>query len=199
MPRAGPRGRLKAPDGQDPKTIMANHVQVKRRRPVRRAGLVLLGAVVPLGWLAMAPAQAATRAPDSSTHSGKATVPDSAEAWYAASPVDGCSTPLGCPPPQVPTSPYPADTLHVGVAGGQETARTYLMPDLTRLPFGASVVSATVTLPVAAGSTDGTQSPDAAHVLACVASEPFADGAQGSTQAPPKTDCSTSAKAAYVG
>ena len=61
------------------------------------------------------------------------TVPDVAEAWYAAAPIDVCTTPLGCPPDQVPTSPYPADSLHVGVAGGQETARTYLLPDFSPL------------------------------------------------------------------
>jgi hypothetical protein len=158
--------------------------------------MLLGGAALPVGWLFAWPAQGMPL-PAVATHT--VTVPDLSEAWYATSPIDVCTTPLGCPPDQVPTSPYPADTLHVGVAGGQETARTYLLPDLTGVPFGASVISATMTLPVAAGSTDGTQSPDAARVLACIATQPFADGAQGSTEAPPKVDCSTSAKAAYDG
>jgi hypothetical protein len=159
-------------------------------------GVALPGVTLPLVGLLAWPAHAAPL-PAVATHT--VTVPDIAEAWYSNEPIDLCTTPLGCPPDEVPTSPYPPDTLHIGVAGGQETSRTYLLPDLTRIPYGASVISATMTLPVAAGSTDGTQSPDSAHVLACVATKPFADGAQGSTAAPPKTDCSTSAKTAYNG
>src|SRR4051812_11584975 len=103
MRPAGPGGGLDPPDGRDPQPIMAKHARMKRRRVARRAGLVLAGAVVPLGWLAMGPAQAATRAPDSGSHSGNAQVADAAEAWYAASPIDTCSSPLGCPPAQAPS------------------------------------------------------------------------------------------------
>src|SRR3954454_2588264 len=127
---------------------MAKHARMKRRRVARRAGLVLAGVVVPLGWLAMGPAQAASRAPGTGSHGGTARIADAAEAWYAASPIDTCSSPLGCAAAQVPTSPYPADTLHVGVAGGQETARPYVLPDLLSLPVGATVTGGTMTLPV---------------------------------------------------
>jgi hypothetical protein len=180
---------------------MAKHARVRRgRRTLRRSALLLAGTTVPLGWLLVAPAQGATvtgSAHAANASSKTVTVADAAEAWYAGSPVDLCTTPLGCPPQDVPTSPYPADTLHVGVAGGQETARTYLKPDTLAVPFGAEVLSATMTLPVATGQNDGTQAPDAAALVACLATEPFTDGAQGSSAAPPKTDCSTSVKASY--
>lgn len=167
---------------------MAKHRRVRRSRAWRRAGLLTVGVVTPLAWLSMAAVAA-------STHS--ATVGDSAEAWYAAAPVDMCTTPLGCPPAQVPTSPYPANTLHVGVAGGQETARTYVVPNLLSLPFGATLTDGTMTLPVATDSQAGTVSPDAAKILACLATKPVTDGTQGSTQTPPDVDCKTSAALKY--
>lgn len=170
---------------------MAKHVRM-RHLPRRIALVAALG--LPLGWLAMAPASAALMG---SSDQRTATVADSAEAWYASSPIDICSTPLGCPPAQVPTSPYPANTLHVGVAGGQETARTYLAPNLLTLPFGATFVSGTMTLPVTTDNSAGTTSPDTAKIQACLAAAPIADGTEGSTQAPPKTDCKTSAPLKY--
>lgn len=166
---------------------MAKHARVRRRRGWRRAGLVLAGTAVPLFWLATA----------AEARVGSATVGDVAEAWYAKTAVDVCTTPLGCPPADVPTSPYPADTLHVGVAGGQETARTYLLPDLSSLPFDATATEGTMMLPVATGQQDGTVTPESAKVVACLATKPVTDGVQGSGQAPPDTDCKVSAPLKY--
>lgn len=163
------------------------------RRVARRAALVTAGVALPLGWLLSAPASGAPS--DDSTRTVR--VADQAEAWFAAAPVDVCTTPLGCPPQQVPTSPYPPDTLHVGVAGGQETARTYLVPALSTLPFGATATSGTMTLPVATGSTDGTASASSAKVLACLATAPVTDGTAGSTATPPAIDCSISQALVY--
>lgn len=172
---------------------MAKHVRMRPPSWGRRAAFVA-GAALPLGWLAMAPASAAlVRGTDQRT----ATVADAAEAWYAASPIDICTTPLGCPPSSAPSSPYPAHTLHVGVAGGQETARTYVLPNLISIPFGATYVSGTMTLPVTTDNSAGTVSPDAAKIQACLATAPMAPGSEGSTQAPPKTDCKTTATLKY--
>lgn len=157
------------------------------RRGVRRAALVATALAVPFAALLTRPAIAEP----------SATVGDVAEAWYASAPIDVCSTPLGCPPQQVPTSPYPAGSLHVGVAGGRETARTYLQPDLARLPFGATMLSGTMTLHVDTANTDGTLSPDAARILACLVTAAFPDGTQGAASAPPAVDCTTSAKPTY--
>ena len=164
------------------------------RRVLRRACLLSAGVAIPLGWLLTAPAEAV---PQQSSGGHTATVEDSSEAWYATGAIDICTTPLGCPPEQVPTSPYPADTLHVGVAGGQETARTYLLPDLLSLPLGATATGGTMTIPVDTASTDGTASADTAAMLACAATQPFTDGAAGSGATPPKTDCKTSVPAKY--
>jgi hypothetical protein len=179
---------------------MANQVGVTR--PVRRlsaqlrAGLLAAGVLLPCGWMLAAPAQAAMPA-DAAATTQTMTLGDSVEAWYATSPVDPCSSPLGCPPSPVPTSAYPADTLHVGVAGGQETARTYVLPDLSSLPFGAILQSGVMTLPVATGTTDGTNSPASARIKVCLATTPATDGTQGSSATPPKVDCAISTEAKY--
>jgi hypothetical protein len=172
-------------------------ITVRWRAQLRRAAMLLGGVAVPVGWLLAMPAAAMPAATPAAGAPHTVTVGDVAEAWYSASPVDVCSTPLGCPPDQAPTSPYPADTLHVGVAGGHETARTYLLPDLSLVPYGDKLLTAVMTIPVATGSTDGTAAPDSARLLACLVTEPFTDGQQGSTQTPPKTDCTTAAAASY--
>src|SRR4051794_8994923 len=154
-------------DGRRP-TVNSSRV-TRGRQTVRRAALLLCGVTVPLGWLLTAPAQGAQPAAASRT----VTVPDTAEAWYAATPVDVCTTPLGCLPAEVPTSPYPDQTLHVGLAAGQETARTYLLPGVASIPFGAAVQSAVMTLPVATGTQDGTQAADTAKIVACLSTAPF--------------------------
>ena len=169
-----------------------------RRRAPRRAALLAAVAAAPLAWLCTSPAGAATDTPSASATS-TVTIPDRAEAWYAASPVDVCTTPLGCPPPQVPTSPYPADTLHVGVAGGQETARSYLVPDLSALPAGSTAVSGAMTIPVSTGTTDGTASAGSAKLLACLAKAPVTDGVAGSSSKPPAIDCNTAVGLDYDG
>lgn len=166
-----------------------------RQATLRWRRAAVLGALlaIPLGWLLIAPAEAVPQRDSSPSK----TVADSAEAWYASSPIDLCSTPLGCPPQQAPTSPYPANTLHVGVAGGQETARTYVLPNLLSLPVGAIPTSGVMTLPVDSAGSDGTVAADSATMLACLAAAPFADGTAGASSAPPKVDCKTSAKAKY--
>jgi hypothetical protein len=97
----------------------------------------------------------------------------------------------------VPTSPYPADTLHAGVAGGQETARAYVVPNLLALPLGATLTDGTMTLPVTTDSQAGTVGPDTAKIRACLATKPVTDGVQGSSETPPDVDCKTSAPLKY--
>jgi hypothetical protein len=128
-----------------------------------------------------------------------ATVGDAAEAWYIASPIDLCATPIGGCLPGKPLllSPFPADTLHVGVLLGQETFRAYLRPDLSKLPTGAERLAGTMTLPVAGSPTDGTLMADSAAIKACLVLKPFADGIAGSTAAPPATDCKISSPLKY--
>jgi hypothetical protein len=159
--------------------------------------MLLGGVAVPFGWLLAMPASATPTAMPEAAAAHTVTVQDVSEAWFATAPVDICTTPLGCPPADAPASPYPADTLHVGVAGGQETARSYLLPDPSFLATAGKVTRAVMTLPVATGSTDGTQSPGTARIIACLATQPFSDGQQGSVMPPPKTNCSSSVPASY--
>jgi hypothetical protein len=139
----------------------------------------------------------ATEAGDSQTRT--VTVGDAAEAWYIASPIDLCATPIGGCLPGKPLliSPFPADTLHVGVVLGQETFRAYLRPDLSKLPRGADRLAGTMTLPVAGSPSDGTLLADSAAIKGCLVLKPFADGIAGSTAAPPPTDCKTSSALKY--
>jgi hypothetical protein len=122
---------------------------------------------------------------------------DAAEAWYSTAPISPCTTPLGCPPSQVPTSPYPANTLHVGVAGGHETARSYVVPDLSALPFDATVTSGRMTLPIATATDDGSLRPETATLSACLATQTVQDGTAGSTDTPPTVDTTACVPATY--
>src|SRR3954451_18415620 len=140
---------------------MARAVSVGTRRGTRRAALLACAVVVPLTGLLAGPLGGTAQADTS------ATLPDVAEAWYAAAPIDVCTTPLGCPPDQVPTSPYPAGSLHVGVAAGQETARSYVQPDFNQ-PTGATLLSGTMTLHVDTRQSDGSLPPESAKILACL-------------------------------
>src|SRR3954469_2492211 len=196
MPGRRRRGTLDHDDGQDAWPAVPNLIRVRWRAQLRRAAMLLGGVAVPFGWLLALPASGAPTTAPAAAAAQTITVADTAEAWYSATPIDSCTTPLGCPPDQAPTSPYPADTLHVGVAAGQETARAYLLPDLSLVPVGMHLGTSTMTIPVATGSADGTQSPASAHVVACLVTQPFVDGVEGSSE-PPKVDCSISDKAAY--
>lgn len=127
--------------------------------------------------------------------SGPTVVPDSAEAWYASTPVVNCASPVGCPPVAPPaTNSYPANTLHVGVSNGQETARSYVQPDLSGIPISQMAISGTMSLPLATIAGSGNSNTSSASLEACLATAAFPDGVQGSTGAEPKIDCSVHAK-----
>lgn len=133
-----------------------------------------------------------------------AKIGNSSEAWYSPVSFSTCALPAGCAPPapapapaSPPTSPYPADTLHVGFAAGSETARTYVLPDFYSLPFDATVTAGTLTMPLATEPEAGNMTPDVAKILACLATKPVPDGTQGSSDPPPEIDCKVSAPATY--
>ena len=156
-------------------------------KPVHRvlAGLCLTSAMV------VVPAAAAAAA-----GSGTAVVKPSAEAWYRTTPA--CTLPIGCVDATGAPSPYPAQTLHVGVNAGQEEARTYLQLDLAGLPSGTKPSGGTLLLPVAGGGDSGTRSPETATIQACAVSAAVED-ADGSFATPPEADCdAASVPATYV-
>lgn len=130
------------------------------------------------------------------------------EAWYQPNPT--CLLPTGCvttgslpvaPPVDLPSlpaiSPYPAGTLHVGVTGGMESARSYL-----RFPFeqldGKAVTSATLEIPLDANPQNGTTMPESSKVAVCATSSSNIVVSEGTIDAPPPVDCTVSVVMKYV-
>ncbi|MDX6199686.1 MAG: hypothetical protein QOJ79_2837 [Actinomycetota bacterium] len=159
---------------------------------MQRAALL---AVVTLPMtLLLASAAAATTV---SAGTGTVTVGVSTDAWYAAS--SACTaSPTGCLPAAPPASPYPAKSLQIGVAAGQEESRAYLTLNLAALPAGTSLTGGTLRLPVG-GNQDGSVSPDMATLQACLATGTIKDDVEGSADKPPAVDCKgASSKAKYA-
>lgn len=126
------------------------------------------------------------------------------EAWHHASPADPgeddptCALPVGCvPQPGVPVNPYPEDTLHIGVAGGRDTARTFLTLDLSALPTGAFVTGGTLTVPVLTDDGSGSMQPEASDVAACPVVGAVKDAQGGAPDEQPEFSCETAAKARF--
>lgn len=144
---------------------------------------------------AFAVVAAATLAGSGAASSATATtLRPTAEAWYQPNPT--CATPLGCsgvaPPP---VSPYPDATLHVGVSGGQETARSFIAFPLRSVT--GTITAATLTLPLDTKPLSGDTSSATAHLAVCVTHDPI-EPVAGSFGARPGTDCSAAANAKYV-
>lgn len=87
---------------------------------------------------------------------------------------------------------YPADTLHVGTALGQETDRTYLRFDPVSLPDDAEVDVVTVT--IAVDPDAGTSSPETAVILGCA----MPDGFDPDGSAPSAVECDGAPEATFV-
>lgn len=88
------------------------------------------------------------------------------EGWYQPNPT--CATVTGCVDTSVPgvdsptTSPYPEETLHVGVLQGMENARTYLTFDVEE---GRIPTAAILEIPI--DDLAGTALPDMSKVVVC--------------------------------
>ena len=108
----------------------------------------------------------------------------STEAWYQEPPP--CVSLIDCSAAPA-AGPYPQDTVHVSVTGGQETARTYLAFRFL-VPFGASLLGGTLSLPVDQDPGAGTLQPDQADMQACLVTGSF-KAVRGSLATPPKADC----------
>ncbi|HWL65051.1 MAG TPA: hypothetical protein VNP73_03670 [Actinomycetota bacterium] len=115
-------------------------------------------------------------------------VTTSKAAWYAQAPpctaIDCSVVPL--------VSPYPEDTVHVAVSGGQETARTYVA---FPIPID-DVVGGTLELPLDVDPANGSVSPETANFMACLAATKF-EPVRGSFAEPPKTQCRVGKPARY--
>lgn len=128
-----------------------------------------------------------------------ATAPPAFEAWYQVNAT--CSTPVGCqappavgavpalpvaPPVPVPGVPVVAGTLHIGVAGGMETARAVV--GLPAGMTGEAPSSASLDVPLDVDPADASVTPETAKVLGCLTTAPVVDG-EARLDAPPATDC----------
>jgi hypothetical protein len=126
----------------------------------------------------------------------------SSAAWYQPNPT--CAQASGClttgslpvpPPVDIPLSPYPAGTLHVGYDAGQETARAYL-------GFPTSSVDGTVTagvldVPLDVTPADGSAQPETSHIQACLVTATITS-TEGSISQPPAVTCDQHAALSYV-
>lgn len=156
---------------------------------MRTAPRVLLGLCLTAGAV-LGPAVPALAAA-----SGTTVVKPTAEGWYRATPA--CALPSGCADLTGTPSPYPKDTLHVGVNAGTEEARTYLQLDLTTLPAGTKPAGGNLLLPVAAAD-DGSRGSETAKLRACAVTGEVED-VDGSFAPPPEIDCeSASVPATFV-
>lgn len=104
-----------------------------------------------------------------------------AEAWYPSG--------VG----QVAALVYPNDTLHVGMAAGQESDRTYLRFDLPSRPEEAVLDGVTVTIPIAADA--GTLAAENAVIRACAVPGGFEEEGDAS---PPEVDCEAGVDAVFA-
>jgi hypothetical protein len=116
------------------------------------------------------------------------------ESWYS---VPICPQPAACLPSTADT--YPADTLHVAVTAGDESARTYLALPSDAVPPGSTLTGGNLKLPLdtlTAGS--GSSAPDLANLQVCTttAAVPITSG---STAPPPAASCVHHALAKIVG
>ncbi len=172
--------------GRSSRCTMADVTSQRHNRGMRSASRVLLG----LGLTAAAVLGPAL--PALAAGSGQAIVKPTAEGWYRVTPA--CGLPTGCADLSATPSPYPPDTLHVGVNAGTEEARTYLQLDLAKLPAGTKPSGGTLLLPVAS-SDDGTRAPETAKLQACAVKGEVTD-VDGSFATPPEADCEGASVAA---
>ena len=153
---------------------------------IGRIGGVLAGTVLVLALVGAGPSSAAG--------GGQVTVSMTTEAWYNEPPP--CVSLIDCSAAPSP-NPYPADTVHVSIFAGRETARSYLQFSLGGLPSGATLTGGTLTLPLDTSSSDGSLSPEQANIVACLVTQKFT-AVRGSLAAPPAANCKVSSAAVYV-
>lgn len=138
---------------------------------------------IPAGWTAPAP--------------NREVVNSDLEAWYHVFPDSGQEAPA-LPVTPDPVNPYQANTLHVGVTGGQEESRTYFDLDLDALPTDFVVVGGLLELPIDVSQGSPTQGAANALVQLCLALAMPEKPVEGSFEAPPDIDCDTRSVGNYV-
>ena len=127
------------------------------------------------------------------------------ESWYQTSPAElgsedpTCALPIGCAPkPSAPIQPYPEDTLQIGVAAGRDTARSFVMLDLGKIPDDALITGGTLTLPVLTDPESGSSDPQTADLSACAVIGTVKKARGGAADDEPEFSCESAGTAKYV-
>ncbi|MCU1602159.1 MAG: hypothetical protein JWO22_2868 [Frankiales bacterium] len=116
------------------------------------------------------------------------------EAWYT---FPDCPVAGVCLPSMA--SSYPADTLHVAVSGGRETARTYLALAAAPLPSGSTITGGDLLLPLdTTTANNGSLNPELSDLVVCTTSSSITP-TSASTATPPAVNCLAKAIAKIVG
>ncbi len=113
-------------------------------------------------------------------------------AWFARA--EPCLSVIDCAV-LPPVSPYPDDTLHVALSGGDETARSYIAMSFL-LPPEADLLGGTLELPIDTDPAHGSVAPETADLIACLADKKFKP-VRGSLEKPPATKCAVRKGAIY--
>ena len=154
-------------------------------RSLLRAVLAyLIMGLIAQSWIAGATAQTQERE--------SITVPIFKGAWFTRA--EPCLSAIDCAV-LPPLSPYPEDTLHVALSGGEETARSYIALSFL-LPPDAQLTGGTLELPVDTDPTHGSMAPETADLIACIADRKFKP-MRGSFEKPPATKCAVRKGAIY--
>ncbi|HEV3472641.1 MAG TPA: hypothetical protein VG408_05480 [Actinomycetota bacterium] len=113
-------------------------------------------------------------------------------AWFARA--EPCLSVIDCAI-LPPISPYPEDTLHVALSGGEETARSYVALSFL-LPPDAELLGGELELPIDTDPSHGSVAPETADLIACLTDHKFKP-VRGSLEKPPATKCALRKGAIY--
>ena len=113
-------------------------------------------------------------------------------AWFARA--EPCLSVIDCAV-LPPVSPYPEDTLHVALSGGDETARSYIALSFL-LPPDAELLGGELKLPIDTDPAHGSVTPETADLIACLTDHKFKP-VRGSLEKPPATKCAVRKGAIY--
>lgn len=113
-------------------------------------------------------------------------------AWFARA--EPCLSVIDCAV-LPPVSPYPEDTLHVALSGGDETARAYIAMSFL-LPPDADLLGGELELPIDTDPAHGSVAPETADLIACLTDHKFKP-VRGSLEKPPSTRCAVRKGAIY--
>lgn len=162
-----------------------------KRTAYRLLTAVLVAGSASVGFVPLAPAASAA----------ELSLNPAVEGWYQPNPT--CAQASGClttgslpvpPPVEIPLSPYPAGTLHVGYASQAETARSYLAFSFDGL--SGTLTGAKLDVPLDVDPANGDAQSATAKIQVCLATGEITP-VSGSIAAPPTVACEKFASMSY--